>query len=422
MQIVCTMAIKTIKQKATTKIIIDSRRPLKDNTYPIKIRVTYQRKQVYYSTPHSLSSIDFSNAMSGKKTRGDLKDVGFELQDYESKAAKIIRDLPAFTWELFEKYFLSDRIENNTLDNAFDNYITALEINHQIGTSVSYACAKRSLSKFKANLRFTDVTPDFLRSYEAWMLNSEGNSVTTIGMYLRNLRSLFNTAIENGLIPKDIYPFGKKRYEIPTGTNVKKAIPLSDIALIYNYKTKDKSNAAMAKDYWLFLYLCNGMNMKDMCLLKYKNIKEDVLEFERAKTVKTKRKSEPIRVAMTAGVKRIIATHGNKDTNLNNYIFPVLSKGISAKRERQLIQQITGLVNDHMKVIAETLGIKAKTTTYVARHSFATVMQRSGISTSFISEALGHSNVITTQHYLAGFEDKEKMNAVKALTAFKKVK
>ncbi len=74
-----------------------------------------------------------------------------------------------------------------------------------------------------------------------------------------------------------------------------------------------------------------------------------------------------------------------------------------------------------MKAIAEDLGIEQPCTTYAARHSFATILQRSGASTEFISEALGHSNVKTTQNYLAGFEDDIKKETVKALTAFKNI-
>ncbi len=72
-----------------------------------------------------------------------------------------------------------------------------------------------------------------------------------------------------------------------------------------------------------------------------------------------------------------------------------------------------------MKVIASTLGIESNVTTYAARHSFATILQRSGVPISFISEALGHGNVQTTQNYLGGFEDESKAETLKALTAFK---
>ena len=431
------MRSKAIIPRAKTKIIIDTRRPLKEGIFPVKIRITYKRKQVYYPTPYSLTVFDFAEAMertvsdadkkkfaqqkSKKKAKSDLKEIALELHSYENKAAGIIEKLPVFTFELFEQNFLTNRIENDTISNSFESHIKTFKNNDQIGTAISYGCAKKSLEAFNPKLKFTDITPDVLRKYERSMLEKD-RSVTTISMYLRHLRTLFNTAISNQLIPKEIYPFGKNRYEIPTGNNKKKAITLPEIGLIYNLSLQSGTTRAMARDYWFFMYLCNGMNMKDMCLLKYKNIKENILEFERAKTKRTKRNIELIRVVITEDVNRIIETYGNKDKNPNNYIFPVLRAGLSEEKQRQLIQQITHVVNDHTKEIAKELGINKKLTTYAARHSFATILQRSGVSTSFISEALGHSNERTTQNYLAGFEDSQKAEAVKALTAFKNVK
>jgi site-specific recombinase XerD len=118
-------------------------------------------------------------------------------------------------------------------------------------------------------------------------------------------------------------------------------------------------------------------------------------------------------------MRAIIGKWGNAAKDGSTYIFPVLAKGLTPERERQLIQQLTQVVNSHMKDIASSLGIGCNVTTYAARHSFATVLQRSGASVSFISEALGHSNVNTTQNYLAGFEDDSKKEMVRALTAFK---
>ena len=103
----------------------------------------------------------------------------------------------------------------------------------------------------------------------------------------------------------------------------------------------------------------------------------------------------------------------------DTYIFPVLSPNLAPERERQLIQQLTHVINDNMKTVVKAIGIENDVTTYAARHSFATILQRSGASTEFISEALGHSNVRTTQNYLAGFEDEAKKETVKALIAFK---
>jgi integrase len=404
-------------KNATTAIFIDKYHPQKDGTCAVSMRVTYQRKKKYYPTIFSLSLTDFEKVKAAERPKEDIKRLRQQLQALEKKASDIIRELPYFTWESFERQFLLNRGNRNSLKTAFDEYIMKLREEGRVGTAVSYECARNSLGNFKFDAVFLDVTPAFLSRYEKWMLDSK-NSVTTIGIYLRSLRTLLNLAIEEGLISKELYPFGKRRYEIPSSNNVKKALSLSEIALIYKYKPMEGSNAERMKDYWLFMYYCNGINVKDMCLLKYKNLQGDMLAFERAKTARTKRKVEPIRVVLLEEAKAIIEKWGNKQQSKETFVFPVLSPSLSPDRERQLIQQLTHVINDNMRTIAATLGIEGEVTTYAARHSFATVLKRSGASTEFISEALGHSNVKTTQNYLASFEDERKKEMAKALTAF----
>ncbi len=407
--------------KPTTAIFLDKYHPKADGKCAVSIRITYDRKKRYYSTPFTLTVKDFEKT-KGEKPRGDFKPLALKLQAFEKKAANIIESLPTFTWQAFEKYYLSNRAAKDSIHSAFEEYIKKLREAGRIGTAVSYECAQSSLNKFCNDLRFADVTPELLSKYERWMLDKEKpNSVTTVGIYLRSLRTLFNNAISDGVLSKEVYPFGKKKYEIPTGNNIKKALTLNDISLIYHYHLEPGSSDEMARDYWLFMYLCNGLNLKDMCLLKYENIKGNILEFERAKTIRTKRKVEPIRVTLSDEAKIIISRWGNPTKDKGGYIFPVLDKGLTPERQRDLIQLLTRVINNHMKSIAGKLEITSDVTTYAARHSFATILQRSGVSTEFISEALGHSNVRTTQNYLAGFEDESKKEALKALTAFKNI-
>ena len=403
---------------AKTATVLDTRKIKKDNTYPVKLRVTFERKQKYYPTPYDLTKKGFERVMFSKRLTDNEKILKKKITAFENKAIEIIKDLPVFTWKAFEKHYYTNRGAKDSINAAFTDYAAELREAGRIGTAVSYECAQGSLNSFIPGAKFADITPDFLRKYEKWMLN-KGNSITTVGIYLRSLRTLFNNAIAEGMLTKEYYPFGKKRYEIPTGNNIKKALSLKDIASIYYYKPEPGTYTDMAKDYWLFMYLCNGINVKDMCLLKYENIKGEVLEFERAKTIRTKRKVEPIRISLVDDAKDVIKKWGNKTIDPKTYIFPILTNGITPERERHLIQLITRVINNHMKAIAKDLDIKSAVTTYAARHSFATVLRNSGASTEFISEALGHTNVKTTQNYLAGFEDEKKKETVKALTAFK---
>lgn len=402
----------------TTKMILDIRREKAESKYPVKLRITFERRQKYYKTKYDLTEKEFTRAMQGERQTKDEKLLRGSIQAYENKATAIIEDMPLFNWKTFEKRYLANRGAKDTINQAFADYITGLRNGANLGTAVVYECSQSSLNKFAPGVKFADITTDFLKTYEKWMLGN-GNSVTTISIYLRALRTLFNNAIADGELTKDVYPFGKKKYEIPTGSNTKKALTLNDISKIYHYKPKAGTVDAVTRDYWIFMYLCNGINVKDMCLLTYGNIKGDVLEFERAKTARTKRKVEPIRVALVDDLKRIIKKHGNTHKDGSTFIFPILKAGLKPERQRQLIQQVTRVINNHMKAIAGKLKITADVNTYSARHSFATILQRSGASTEFISEALGHSNVRTTQNYLAGFEDDSKRETVKALTAFK---
>ena len=137
-------------------------------------------------------------------------------------------------------------------------------------------------------------------------------SKTTIGIYIRCLRTMFNEAAENKIIKKEkCYPFSKRRYQIPTSRNIKKALKLQDVAKIYHYVSECEQESR-AKDFWLFSYLANGINPKDIASLKYRNIEGEYLIFERAKTENTTRSNpKSISVFISDDINRIIDYWGN---------------------------------------------------------------------------------------------------------------
>lgn len=175
-----------------------------------------------------------------------------------------------------------------------------------------------------------------------------------------------------------------------------------------------------ARDFWLFSYFGNGMNAKDIVFLKYKNIHDDYLIFERSKTERSMRSDpKPISVFISDDMKAIMERWGNKEKSSNNYIFPILEPGITPLRQYELVQLFVSFINDWMKRILKTLGINKKATTYVARHTFSTVLKRSGASTEYIQEALGHTDVKTTENYLDSFGKEIKKEHAGRLTSFK---
>lgn len=405
-------------KKAKATIYLDSNRPKKNGLCSVKIKITYNRKRKYFSTGIDLIDKEFETVFYGKRRTEAQKEIKRRVEYLENKANDIIDLLRVFSFDAFEDKFLDQRNTADSVSFGFDKYITNLKLENRIGTAVSYECAKNSLIKFKKDLTFAEITPAFLKKYEKWMLENN-NSISTVGIYLRSLRAVYN--LQN--IDKSVYPFGKdkKKYTIPTSKNIKKALTIEEIGKIYNHDVEEGTTKEMAKDYWLFLYLCNGMNVKDLCLLKWSNIENDMIFYQRAKTARNQREAKKIVIALKAESKEILNKWGCPSINNDEYIFPHLNDEMSETKKRSTYQQLTKTINKYMKEIAKEVGINKDITTYYARHSFATVLKRSGANVQMISDLLGHSNIGVTESYLASFENEQIQEKTDSLTAgFKK--
>ena len=402
--------------KPTTAIILEIRKPRKDDTFPVKLRVTYSRKQKYYNLQDERSSFiymtkeTFTKVM-GERPRDSYKDLRIHLNELDRIAVEdVIEKLPVFSFEAFEEKYFNKQTSSRDAIALLEQREKDLVTEGRISTAITMKNTYRSLKAYLGRkvLPFESVTVSFLKKYENWMLK-KGNSLTTVGIYLRNLRTIYNYAQREGLIKDVPYPFGKDRYQIPTGKNIKKALSQQEVGMIANYKVIDGSHEHRYRDYWLFAYLCNGINVKDMARIRYADIEGDQIHITRAKTERERRNNpKPITIVITKRLGQIIDRWSNQSTKPDEYVLPILEKGMTAKQEFHRVQDITKLINSHIGTISEDIGITLKVTTYTARHSFATVLKRSGASMEFISESLGHSNLQTTENYLADFEIEEK--------------
>ena len=92
-----------------------------------------------------------------------------------------------------------------------------------------------------------------------------------------------------------------------------------------------------------------------------------------------------------------------------DYLFPILNRQIHTT-EKQILERVKKTlkhVNKRLHELSEEIGLHTPLTTYVARHTYATVLKRSGVSVALISESLGHSDLSTTQIYLDSFENSQ---------------
>lgn len=91
------------------------------------------------------------------------------------------------------------------------------------------------------------------------------------------------------------YPFGKRRYIIATGKNIKKALSIEEVKLIFKYEVVPPMEKA--KEFWIFSYVCNGINMMDLAQLKQKDVHSTCIAFIWQKTKGTT-KGNPITITI----------------------------------------------------------------------------------------------------------------------------
>ncbi|WP_405516621.1 tyrosine-type recombinase/integrase [Spirosoma sp. KNUC1025] len=326
----------------------------------------------------------------------------------------------------------------------------------RIGNAINYELAAKSLRRFidsftneerkellnipiptrqsnqprlVATLQFNHLTPDFLTTYEQWMQQygkaaqsrlkaSTGASLTTVGIYLRHVRAVVNDAIEAGLMSRDAYPFGRNRYVIPAGANVKKALPKADIEKLKAYQPIAGTTEQRSHDLWLFSYFCNGANLTDICRLTWSRVdlKEGKLTFIRQKTARSKKQNQtPIVAHLRPETLAIIERWATTERRPNGYVFPFLTSDMTDRQKKQAVHQTVKMTNKWMAKIAEQLGIEGDTNSYSARHSFATSLLKSKAPLAFISKSLGHTNIKTTESYLGSFDDEEAKAFLEAL-------
>lgn len=402
------------KDGITVSPMLDTAHPKKSGKYPVKIRVTYKRARWYYSTGKDLTPEEWE-VMPTTKARAVVsvrKDIESSYQIVRSAVEELA------TSGAFSLDALNNRLKgaaSDTVNTAFRAKMDQLEHAGRVGSMVVYRGVLLGLERFAgSHIRFDAVTPSWLGRYSAF-LRSEGKAQTTVAIHLRHLRAILNEARRQGMIREAQYPFGKGRYEIQEGEGRKMALTLEQIGMLARYE--DGSDAtAKYRDYWLFLYLCNGINVADFVRLRFRDIVNGEICFVRQKTERTTRTRKEIRVIVTDRMQATIDRWGNPPAP-DRFIFPVLDGSEDAMRRKLKTQFLTRAINKRMKEVGEQLGI-GPISTYTARHSFATVLKRAGANIAYISESLGHSDLKTTENYLASFEREEREKNAEILTKF----
>jgi integrase len=404
---------------ATVSITLDKRRQKKDGTFPLKLylwdRIAKEGKS--YGTNISLMESDFHSAWETVKPRRECLPLRQRLQALQTEAQSTIDTLEHFTFEAYERKALIPKGEAQNVLYHYEQRIAQLKAAKRIGTADSYLYSANALKAFsgKSTLQFSTVTSQFLEDFETYMVNN-GRSLTTVGIYLRTLRAIFNDAIASKDVNLDLYPFGRRKYVVPASKNPKKALSGPQLRQLMDAKSTTNEQER-ARDFFFFSFATNGMNLKDIALLRWEQVEADRLTFFREKTKRTKKDGRTsITVFLNDTHRDIIKRHGNAPAQ-SSYVFPIINEGMDAEQQHRAIKGFTRFVNQHLEKLCTANKLQVVSSNW-GRHSFATVAVLKGASMEFMRESLGHSDQKTTLNYFAGFDDEAKKKMAQAIMDF----
>ena len=396
---------------AIVKVVLFTSKKLANGEHPLMLRINKHKTRKHISIGvNCLTKYWDVSKQSPKTNHPKRTEIIALINKFERDFSDKIQE-----YNYHSKEYTIDQLVTAVLDKPkntealvidfIDNLVVNLKEERRMGTAKSNNDCKLMLFKFHPDpkLNFREIDYLFLMKWESFMRKNNFKE-TSMAVYFRTLRSIINKAINEEVISKTsyTYPFDIFKVSKFDLTTTKRALTKEDMLRIYNYPVKEGSKMSDCHKIFMFSYFNQGLNYIDIAKLRWSNIsKAGIMEYSRQKT--------GCRFAIQLGEQSLKILEGYRKLSgydSNNYIFPILDKTVhitSTQIQNRLLKVIKQ-VNINMKIIGKELEIETPITTYVARHTYATVLKRSGVSTSIISNALGHESESITQTYLDNFD------------------
>ncbi|HAS47075.1 MAG TPA: hypothetical protein DCS93_41710 [Microscillaceae bacterium] len=398
---------------SSIKTILYKSKKLKNGQHPVMLYIN-EDKRYYLSLSYSAFPHEFDSKQGRfKKNYPNANVKNLNLRKHELRAQEIIDDFvrkgERFSYPEFKKLFKGEEEEIKTFYQFFEEMIEEKKSLGKAGTMKSYKDAYRTIKKYHPqDFKFEELNYNLLKGLEN-SLFSRGCTAGGIGARMRAIRAVYYEAIRRGYAKKESNPYSsvqdRNGYSLAKlkSTHNPRALTSDEIERFKQLDLIKYSELADSWRYFMFSFKMFGINFIDMCNLTHAHIQEGRLLYTRQKTGK------PFSLLIAKEVFEIIEHFKSH----RDYIFPIFDENIhiTPMQKKNRHHKVLKKINKDLRKIAEILDIKTFTF-YTARHTSATTLKRSGVSTDVISEALGHSNLDVTQVYLSKFDNEVLDNAM----------
>ncbi|MCQ4142561.1 MULTISPECIES: site-specific integrase [unclassified Chryseobacterium] len=388
----------------------------KQGQYPIYLRITKDRKSTFINLEQYINKSDWdektkrvkkshpnsvrlNNLINKKISEAGAKiidmDVGVHKQDVKSIRKKLINT-------------------DNDFFTVADNYLNNLE---RLEKYTQLNSDKPRVKSFKSFLNcekfpLEQITVPLLKSFQTYLIEKK-LSQRTITNYLIIIRTIYNSAIRDGIVDVRHYPFGRNKMQIKFPETQKVGLTEEEVKKIENLELEVGGQEWHARNVWLFSFYFAGIRIADVLKTKWSEIQDGRLQYRMNKNQKLVSLKIPDKIL-------VILSYYKKDKTANDdYIFPEL-KGINKENKRAIVNTTSNAdknLNKYLKRIAKLAEIDKKITMHISRHTFGNI-SGDKISIQMLQKLYRHSSITTTVNYQSNFIHKDVDDALDSVIGF----
>ena len=381
-----------------TRLYLDTRASKQDSASPLKYVITKNQKAAFISLPVKLMRCDWDkDSMTLKKSCSNYKSVKATIERLKSQYDDAVMAVAKRSMTAIEiRDAVLQYIDPSNSSDLLERFSSFAESRKATHTKELYLqtynklCTYVRTRKKKESLSFEEIDKQWLKDFDEWMQENGCESLNTRGIHLRNLRAVFNDALDDEIITN--YPF--RKFQIKKAPQRHRALDVEVLRKLINYKLEGRR--AEYRDMFMLSFLLIGINAADILGKRAKDvIVAGRYEYKRQKTGRFYSiKIEPEAQELLDKYK---GTHG--------MLLNVLRDGEDINDYNGRLDiglQHIGVWTMHPKAhrLVCTEPLCNKLTWYWARHTWATIARSLDVPKDIISQALGHSITNVTDTYI----------------------
>ncbi len=402
---------------ASVRIILWKHDKKKNGTFPLAIRLTKDRKSSYLFTGQYIEEKYWDNKQDKvKKSHPNSIRLNnlllIKLAEANEKLVEYETDKNKQSVSMIKKQIVNKA-------NADFFYAAQIHLNRIKDRKKynQYGADKGRLNIFKAFLKadelpFSELDVALLKKFQAYILHERKCSHRTVANYLILIRLIYNLAIEEGLIDKKNYPFGKGKIKIKIPESEKIGLNKQEIRKLEQpIGLSDAQQKAV--HVWLFSFYLAGARIGDVLQLRWGDFRDDRLYYRMNKNEKLVSLKVPDKAL------GLLKQYHKKGSSKDDLVFPYLEK--DDFKDPQILNRrtktATRSLNRRLKIVAQKLQIEKNLSMHIARHSFGN-LSGDKIPIQMLQKLYRHSSITTTVNYQSNFLHKETDDALEKVITF----